>query len=205
MIDSLYIDSVQVAAWQADSRYDYDRELVGGSQNLLEYLTEQINHWLNRTLGTALDSRAVYYGLIVAGVLVVGFLAWLIWRRRVGLFVRGEKVQGLDYTVEQDNIYGIDFDAELARAEADGDWRQGVRLVYLQTLRRLSDAAVIDWQPSKTPAQYEREVGQAAFSELSRHFVRVRYGNFEATEPLFAEMRRLQAEVDSVKGGEAAE
>ncbi|MBQ8126951.1 MAG: DUF4129 domain-containing protein [Prevotella sp.] len=168
----------------------------------MEYLGEVISRWLNDTLGTALDSQAVYYALLVIGGLAVGVLAWLVWWRRAGLFMRSEKAAATDYTIAEDTIYGIDFDAELAAAEARGDYRQAVRLVYLQTLRRLSDSGQIDWHPSKTPRQYEREVGQGAFSELSHQFVRVRYGNFEATASTFAEMRRLQAAVVVGKGGE---
>ena len=203
MVDSLQIDSALVATWQADSRYDYDREIFEGRQSLMEYLGEVISRWLNDMLGTAIDSQAVYYALLVIGGLAVGVLAWLVWWRRAGLFMRSEKAATTDYTIAEDTIYGIDCDAELVAAEARGDYRQAVRLVYLQTLRRLSDSGQIDWQPSKTPRQYEREVGQGAFSELSHQFVRVRYGNFEATASTFAEMRRLQAAVVVGKGGEA--
>jgi hypothetical protein len=47
--------------------------------------------------------------------------------------------------------------------------------------------------------QYMREVRDEAFSQLSRHFVRVRYGNFEATPELFEQMTALQGEI--LKGG----
>ena len=80
-----------------------------------------------------------------------------------------------------------------------------MRLLYLQTLKQLSDANHIDWQPSKTPSQYVREYGNKAFAELSSHFVRVRYGNFEATEELFQEMKELQRSIvqsPEEKGGE---
>ena len=49
----------------------------------------------------------------------------------------------------------------------------------LQTLKRLSDEKRIDWQPYKTPAQYINEVRMPVFRQLTNHFLRVRYGNFE--------------------------
>ena len=84
MVDSLQIDSALVATWQADSRYDYDREIFEGRQSLMEYLGEVISRWLNDMLGTAIDSQAVYYALLVIGGLAVGVLAWLVWWRRAG-------------------------------------------------------------------------------------------------------------------------
>ena len=79
------------------------------------------------------------------------------------------------------------------------DYREAVRLLYLQTLKQLSDEKRIDWQLYKTPTQYVYEVRMPAFRQLTNHFLRVRYGNFEATEALFHVMRSLQEEVK--KGG----
>ena len=64
-----------------------------------------------------------------------------------------------------------------------------MRLLYLQTLKQLSDAERIDWQLYKTPTQYLNEVRLPAFRQLTNHFLRVRYGNFEATEELFPYMQ----------------
>ena len=80
-------------------------------------------------------------------------------------------------------------------------YREAVRLLYLQTLKQLSDGKRIDWQLYKTPTQYIYEVRLPAFRQMTNHFLRVRYGNFEATETLFHAMRDLQKEVE--KGGAA--
>ena len=77
--------------------------------------------------------------------------------------------------------------------------REAVRLLYLQTLKRLSDEKRIDWQPYKTPTQYINEVRMPVFRQLTNHFLRVRYGNFEGTEELFNSMKSLQEEIG--KGG----
>ena len=47
--------------------------------------------------------------------------------------------------------------------------------------------------------QYINEVRLPAFRQLTNHFLRVRYGNFEATEELFRTMQTLQEEIE--KGG----
>ena len=105
----------------------------------------------------------------------------------------------LPYEVEEDTIYGVDFSGGIADALFRSDYREAVRLLYLQTLKRLSDEKRIDWQPYKTPTQYINEVRMPVFRQLTNHFLRVRYGNFEATEELFNSMKSLQEEIG--KGG----
>lgn len=93
------------------------------------------------------------------------------------------------------------FAERIADALARTDYREAVRLLYLQTLKQLSDGKRMDWQLYKTPTQYIYEVRLPAFRQMTNHFLRVRYGNFEATETLFHAMRDLQKEVE--KGGAA--
>jgi hypothetical protein len=190
-MDSLQLDSTQLAAFQQDPRYDYDRELVGGSQSLLEWLSSVISDWLSETFNVLMDNDAVYYTLVGVGILLVGFLGWIVWKKNPKLFMRVDDGTP-DYDVEQDTIYGIDFDNEIRQALSQHDYRQAVRLVYLQTLKHLSDTGRIDWQPSKTPMQYMRQMGDVAFRQLTNSFIRVRYGNYEATEELFSQMKQLQ-------------
>ena len=88
------------------------------------------------------------------------------------------------------------FREGLREALSRQNYREAVRLLYLQTLKQLSDAERIDWQLYKTPTQYINEVRLPAFRQLTNHFLRVRYGNFEATEELFRIMQTLQEEIE---------
>lgn len=195
MKDTLQIDSTQLAVFRNDARYDYDRELVGGSQNLLEWLAEVVNEWIKDTFDVVLDSDITYWLLLILGALVVAFAGWLYWRFHPKLFVKGEKNGALDYDVEEDTIYGVDFDKDISKALKAADYRQAVRLLYLQTLLHLQNAGRIEWQPSKTPAQYMRQADIPPFSDMSRYFIQVRYGNYEATGDLFDRMKLLQEAV----------
>lgn len=97
----------------------------------------------------------------------------------------------------EDTIYGIDFPAAIAQAMSRGDYREAVRLNYLQALRHLSDANIIDWQPSKTPAQYVREYPDELFNRTTAVFIRVRYGGFEATKTMAETMAKDVADIMS--------
>lgn len=192
MSDTLQLNTEVLTALQSDPQYDYDRELVGGGENLLEWLRRVIIEWLEDNLNMVVEEEVVNYVLIGIGVLVVLFLAYLYWRFRPKLFVRGGNEEEMAYDVQEDTIYGVDFKADITKAVSSGDYRQAVRLVYLQTLLYLQNASLIDWQPSKTPVQYMRQVNNPAFTTMSQHFMRVRYGNFEASKELFEEMQALQ-------------
>ena len=96
------------------------------------------------------------------------------------------------------------FDAEIRRAIDRKDYREAIRLLYLQTLKLLSDDGRIDWQLYKTPTEYIYEVKQemlrTPFRNLTHGFLRVRYGNFPASESLFEELAALQTQIR--KGGD---
>ena len=199
--DTLVYDTATVAIWQSGSEYDYNRELQTPEVDLIGWL----NLWLGKLLQKIFGSKFAeqYTEIVLAGlfILIVLLLIWFLYKKRPELFMRsGKKVA---YHVEEDTIYGIDFEKERSAAMLRNEYREAVRLLYLHTLKQLSDAEKIDWQPYKTPTEYTYELKANAlrtpFRELTNRFLRVRYGNFEATEALFHEMQTLQREI--VKGG----
>ena len=78
------------------------------------------------------------------------------------------------------------------------------KIPFTETLKLLSDDGRIDWQLYKTPTEYIYEVKQemlrTPFRNLTHGFLRVRYGNFPASESLFEELAALQTQIR--KGGD---
>lgn len=198
--DTLVCDTVQIAVWQSDSAFDYNRDLISPEVNVLEWISRWFGRFLQKILGS--DFTREYSDMVLIGIAILLLVSviWFLYKKRPELFMRSRK-NALLYEVTEDTIYGVDFRAGIASALARHDYREAVRLLYLQTLKQLSDLGTIDWQPYKTPTQYIHEVRSSAFSQLTNHFMRVRYGNFEATESLFHEMQALQEQVG--KGGTA--
>ena len=193
MKDTLVIDSAQIAQWQTQNDFDYNRELVGGGMTFTEWMMAQINELLRDLFGQAWRSDYTWWGLAIVGAVVVGIGIWYVWRFHPGLFMRQRDER--TYEEMEDTIYGIDFDTIISQALGREDYREAIRMVYLRTLKALSDSQQIDWQPFKTPSQYVREFDAAAFRTLTSHFLRVRYGNFEATRQLCDEVEQLGKEV----------
>ena len=202
MPDTLVIDSAQIAQWQAQNDFDYNRELAGGGMSFTEWLMMQLREFL---FGDVVGSTLANWLLTLLAIAVLGIIVWYLWRYHPGLFRRQEQLLS-DYDDSEDNIYGVDFDAAIAQSLSREDYREAIRLSYLQTLKALTDAHLIDWQLFKTPTQYVRELNasslgsdgaasKTAFRTLTTHFLRVRYGNFPATRPLYDEVEALRKEV----------
>lgn len=194
MKDTLVIDSAQIAQWQAQNDFDYSREMAGGGMTFTEWMMEQIDELLRSLFGQAWRSDYTWWGLAIAGAVIVGIVVWYVWRFHPGIFMRKEAEQRAHEDTE-DTIYGVDFDAVISQSLGYENYREAIRMVYLRTLKALSDSRQIDWQPFKTPSQYVREFDAAAFRTLTAHFLRIRYGNFAATRQLYDEVEQLGKEV----------
>ena len=184
--------------------HDYKRSLVGDSlvepDDIMRIQvppeTENIGFF---------DALAHFFASVpwivyaVIGVALLALLArWLISN---GFFGDGFSHTGRVESADGDDIYDIDYEKEMKSAMHAGDYSTMVRLIYLRTLRTLDEEGRIVWRIYKTPTEYAAELHQPAFATMTRHFLRVRYGRFGASEALCEEMRALQAEVE--KGGEA--
>lgn len=196
--DTLVCDTAQIAIWRSEGLYDYNRELITPELNLFDWIGKQFGELLRKIFGSHFAEEYSAIILISIAILILLLLVWFVYKKRPELFMRSRK-SVLPYHIAEDTIYGVDFQGGIADALSRLDYREAVRLLYLQTLKQLSDEGRIDWQLYKTPTQYMYEVRMSAFRDLTNHFLRVRYGNFEATEMLFHTMQTLQEEIR--KGG----
>lgn len=198
--DTLRADTAMLNAWRADSDYDYAREIVQSDFSLREWIMARIDDFMSALFGSNLynENRTAIW--LTIGFLLLAAIAVYVFRKHPALFGRSGKTV-TNYEVTEDTIYGIDFPAMTDEAMRRQDYREVVRLTYLHALKELSDNGRIDWQPYKTPTQYAREVGTVEFRAFSNHFLRVRYGNFEATRELAEEMMRQRTALTGTGGG----
>ncbi len=206
-VDTLVCDTARIAAWQQDTAYDYNRELIEPQESILEWLFSVLVGFLREMIGAVMQQDASWVIIVTGTILLLGLAGWLLYKFRPGLFSRGEK-KPLDYELEEDTIYGIDFDAAIQKALDRQDYREAVRLKYLQTLKMLTENGRIDWQLHKTPTQYTYECTDEAFLRMTRHFLRIRYGNFEATPEVYEELATAYSSLFALhashqKGGDA--
>ncbi|MCR5241292.1 MAG: DUF4129 domain-containing protein [Prevotella sp.] len=186
-VDTLVCDTARIAAWQQDAAFDYNRELIEPQQSIWQWLYEVVIGFLGKLIQDAMQMELSWMLMALATVVLLCFIGWFIYKYRPGLF-GGKKEKALDYELEEDTIYGIDFNEAIREALARKDYREAIRLKYLQTLKQLTESGQIDWQLHKTPTQYTYECTDEPFLRMTRHFLRIRYGNFEATPEIYEEI-----------------
>lgn len=196
--DTLAIDTAGLNAWRADDNFDYGRELAHQDTNIIEWILERIDQAVSSLFDDGFYIRYHTAIWVTIGIVAVLSIVIFLLYKHPELFDRKGSTH-LAYKTEEDTIYGVDFATAISHALSLGDYREAVRMIYLQTLKTLSDSGKINWQPYKTPTQYTYEVRSTDFRTFTNHFLRVRYGNFSATADLCDEMKRLQTEIE--KGG----
>nr|WP_320036670.1 DUF4129 domain-containing protein [uncultured Bacteroides sp.] len=192
--DTLLYDTAKIARYQADSHFDYNSQLVHKNFNLYEIVINWFRELIHNLFGSVIAEK--YSGTILAVIFVlfILLLIFVVYKKRPELFYREKKF--LKYNVEEETIYGVDFNSEINNALGRKDYQLAVRLVYLETLKHLSDFKCIDWQTYKTPTEYLYEMKRKGvsdeFRQLTNRFLMVRYGNFEATESTYETVKNLQ-------------
>lgn len=205
MPDSLVYDVQKIANYQADSRYDYNSQLELPEYSWFEALSRWFNRFFNTIFSGAFEEKIttpVMIALFLAAVIAVFIF---LYKKRPELFMRNRKTAPLPYDVEEENIHGIDFDKEIEAALDRADYRLAIRLLYLQTLRFLSDNKLIDWQIHKTPTEYVYEIKRQdmkqPFRELTNHFLQIRYGNYSASAERFDSIQAIQTTLKQIREG----
>lgn len=177
---------------QTDHDYQYTTDAPPPENPVARFID-----WLFRKLRSFLTSKAyqnVWQYVILA--VIAGLVIYLLTKAEVlrFLFPGQARSDSLDYETLTENIHQINFDAAVEEAVHDRNFRLAVRLLYLQTLKRLTDGGYIDYKPDKTNRQYVYELAsspiQDPFERLTRQFEFVWYGDFPIDEVQFAKIRQ---------------
>lgn len=202
LMDTITYNTERVSYWQSQPDFDYNRELLTPEVDVWQIINMWVYRILRKIFGNQFAQDFTDLVIILFILAVIVLVTWFIYKRTPELFIRTRRNR-LAYEVHEDTIYGIDFERQIAQAESRGDFKEVVRLLYLQTLKSLSDEGKIDWQLYKTPTEYIYEIKadhiKKVFRELTTHFLRVRYGNFDAAPDTVNTVRNLQSEIR--KGG----
>lgn len=130
--------------------------------------------------------RRILFALLIIGIAVV--LVWLIVKRAI--FLPYGKLKKPVYrhtgTIEEDYH---NLEEKIRTAIGASDYRQAVRFLYLNMLYQLGAKDQMTLSPSKTDADYRRELAQTTygqeFSYLSRVYEYSWYGGFLLNEDQF--------------------
>ena len=179
--------------YRDDEAFNYKQERPRGTS-----LWARFWFWVFRQLdkadtkGTGLVFRFVLWGLCI--FIIVYAILKFTGMSGIGLFAGNRKLEMLGYTVTEDDIYAIDFPQSIAEATGHKNYRLAIRLLYLQTLRKLADREMIRWKLNKTNDVYTQELAGSnyynGFAWLTRAYDYAWYGDFPVQEEQFAEVQQ---------------
>ncbi len=146
--------------------------------------------------------RSIFSGGIAGSVLnylltgIIILLAVFITIKLIGLdyklFAKKSKEVEVPFQESLENIHEIDFDEQIEKAISSSNYRLAVRLLYLKTLKQLSDRELIVWKAEKTNQTYVLELNNKDqkhdFAALTNQFEYIWYGEFFIDKASFEEI-----------------
>jgi Domain of unknown function (DUF4129) len=150
---------------------------------LFDLFTDEKKWTIFKTSLSILSAIAVFYALVkLAGLEIPNW-----WRKK------GSSIN-LNAMIAEENIHGIDFEKALIEAIKQSNYRLAVRILYLASLKKLSDNELIHWQIEKTNADYCSELSKTNlktdFQGITAWFEYAWYGNFTIDQATFEQARK---------------
>ncbi len=134
----------------------------------------------------------IFFWLIA--IFFIGFILYMLFFRG-GLFTRGNRASYVEDPVGQSeklNEYSA-YNDLIIEAESKNDLNLAVRYLYLQSLKKLSDAELILFSPDRTNKMYVQELYdkpyQFDFASLTFNYEYIWYGKFAINQDRYQKLK----------------
>ena len=181
-----HFDAEEFEEFIADERYQYDKQPEVREPNaFLKGLGELLSF-----IGDFIVSKTGIF--VLALLLIFGIL----FAFRSSIFKKKVKEKPVkEYipnVVDTAGLSAQKIRKAIEQAEKDGDYRSAIRNLYLLVLLSLSNSKLLKLHIEKTNSDYRKELPkkyQTDFKRLTRIFDFVWYGDYPASEGLFAQAK----------------
>jgi hypothetical protein len=151
-------------------------------------------YWIDNLLAGRVTGSITKLLFILLGAAAIVFMILKVMGMDVmQIFTGKTSTIEIPYQESLENIHEISFEEEIEKAVSSRNFRLAVRLLYLNCLKRLSDAGAIQWKADKTNLAYLHELKnseqQQKFGLLTRQFEYVWYGDFKVDQEHFQQIR----------------
>jgi hypothetical protein len=143
-------------------------------------------------------TQQTWFHFIIWFVIISVFLGAIIYfllQNKISFFSK-EAVSSSQSseTDAHEDIFNLAYNDRIKKAEAEQNYRVAVRLIFLQTLKLLSDTNHIKYQPDYTNLNYLQQLHQSNlyndFSKITRSYEYVWYGKFEISSEAYASLKK---------------
>ena len=200
VVDVRRFDPASIAGYKADPELQYDQDLRR-EPSLWERIKAWLYDWLDSIFGSRVGNWVVNNLIYIAAVVLIVFALYILSRHGLRNAFHGAPRSLGEVTAAEEDIRGLDIEAMIREAEAQGDLRRAIRLHYLLVLRRLMDQGVLKWSPEKTDRDYMAQIKDPAlrsrFAHLALVFQWVWYGHAEVDRARYDSIRRPFVEFET--------
>ena len=177
--------------------FNYEESVAGRSENFIARGIDWFFKKIGQLFGISLSPETLNFLELITYILLIILAIILIAKLLTGkdagaLFSRKNSVVS-QFNVREEHIERIDFEALIAEAISQKNFRLALRYRFLKLLKQLSEAGHIDWHYEKTNSDYLEEIKKenlkTGFKEASYLYDYVWYGEFSLDETGFDQAR----------------
>ncbi|PCI12057.1 MAG: DUF4129 domain-containing protein [Flavobacteriaceae bacterium] len=192
-------DKDKLAEYSADDDFDYtivkqQEGFFGMIWSWIKRLLRKVLSWffgVESAAGILLVVLRIIPYLILLIVLILTIKYFLKVKTNSIISGRSEKAK-VFITEDEEIISNKNISDLIAKAVAQNNYRLAVRYYYLLVLQKLQEKEMIVYEQQKTNEDYIKEINEQnitlKFSDLTRLYDFVWYGNFEINEVEFAKV-----------------
>ena len=124
-----------------------------------------------------------------------GVILWYLAGSRVGLFRKKNKAieSNDEEELSTEDIFAINYQKEIDKAEAGGNYRLAIRLMFLRLLKDMAGKNIIRYKQDKTNLDYLFQLSATVyydhFFRICRNYEYSWYGQFEVRETAYRIIR----------------
>lgn len=137
---------------------------------------------------------------IIIGVFIYALVYFLL-ANKISLFTKGNvSAFSSAHDAQEEDIFHLPYNELLKKAAKEKNYRQAVRILYLQTLKMLSEKNIIKFQPDYTNLHYLSQLNKTKyfndFFSITHHYEYAWYGKFLVSEDRF---EKIKADFESIQ------
>ena len=193
LVEVRHMPDEKISEFLDDDDFDYALAHIPG-KSILEMIRDWFRELFSRLFSVSVgDVNLVNIVIYTICILAASYAIYKLIEMKSRKIISSAKDEYLPYDIHSENIHEMDFEELIHEASSMGQYRRGIRLVYLYALKKLSDSRKITWEAGKTNHDYLSELGdeqlKPGFGRLSYYFDYAWYGEFEVNKKHFEQVK----------------